>query len=114
LPPRTEPDTPEYEWLRPGDEGGFQQAVRRLKNAIPAEAYLWCEVKQVVREGKPYREVLAYATEQNIDLICLGVRGAGSGWRALFGSNADRVLRRAPCPVLIARPLTPRGQGGGE
>jgi hypothetical protein len=25
--------------------------------------------------------------------------------RALFGSNVDRVLRQAPCPVLVARPL---------
>jgi len=27
--------------------------------------------------------------------------------RALFGSNVDRVLRQAPCPVLVARPLKP-------
>jgi hypothetical protein len=27
--------------------------------------------------------------------------------RALFGSNTDRVLRQAPCPALIARPLKP-------
>jgi nucleotide-binding universal stress UspA family protein len=56
------------------------------------------------KEGKHYREVLAYAEEQEIDLICMGVRGAGFDLRALFGSNTDRVLRQAPCPVLIARP----------
>jgi Universal stress protein family len=28
--------------------------------------------------------------------------------RALFGSNVDRVLRQAPCPVLVARPLRPK------
>jgi len=38
-------------------------------------------------------------------LICLGAHGAGFGMRALFGSNVDRVLRQAPCPVLVARPL---------
>jgi len=63
-------------------------------------------VKQAVKEGKPYREILAYAEEQEIDLICMGVRGAGFGMRALFGSNTDRVPRQAPCPVLIARPRT--------
>lgn len=52
-----------------------------------------------------YREVLTYAEEQEIDLICMGVRGVGFDLRALFGSNTDRVLRQAPCPVLIARPL---------
>ena len=39
-------------------------------------------------------------------MICMGVRGAGFGLRTLFGSNTDRVLRQAPCPVLIARPHT--------
>jgi nucleotide-binding universal stress UspA family protein len=51
--------------------------------------------------------VLAYAEEQKIDLICVGASGTGFGMRALFGSNSDRVLRQAPCPVLIARPLRP-------
>lgn len=68
---------------------------------------MWCEVKQAVREGHPYREVLSYADEHNIDLICMGASGTGFGMRALFGSNADRVLRQAPCPVIIARPLRP-------
>ena len=48
--------------------------------------------------------MLAYAEEQKVDLICMGVRGAGFGLRSLFGSNTDRVLRQAPCPVFIARP----------
>jgi nucleotide-binding universal stress UspA family protein len=85
----------------------FEQAARRLHNAVPGEAYLWCEVREEVGAGRPYREILAYAEEHAIDLICLGKHGANFAMRALFGSNADRVLRQAPCPVLIARPLRP-------
>ncbi|MDX2032091.1 MAG: universal stress protein [Blastocatellia bacterium] len=88
-------------------EEEFQRASRLLQQAIPTETHLWCEVKHAVRQGQPYREILNYADEQEIDLICLGVHGAGFAMRALFGSNADRVLRQAPCPVLIARPLKP-------
>jgi nucleotide-binding universal stress UspA family protein len=51
--------------------------------------------------------VLAYAEEQSIDLISMGANGTGFGLHALFGSNADRVLRQARCPVIIARPLRP-------
>jgi nucleotide-binding universal stress UspA family protein len=80
---------------------------------VPAEAYLWSDVKQVVCEGLPYREVLAYAAENNIDLICVGASGAGFGMWALFGSNADRILRQAACPVLIARPLRPIADEAG-
>ena len=40
-----------------------------------------------------------------MDLICLGARGSGWSLGKLFGSNVDRVLRQAPCPVLVARPI---------
>ncbi|MBK8313392.1 MAG: universal stress protein [Acidobacteria bacterium] len=53
------------------------------------------------------REILMYAQDKEIDLICMGVHGAGFAMHALFGSNSDRVLRQSPCPVLIARPLKP-------
>ena len=101
------PESPEIAFLPPYAEVGFREAAGRLRSAVPAETRVWCEVKQAVREGHAYREVLAYADEQNIDLICMGASGTGFGMRALFGSNADRVLRQAPCPVLIARPLRP-------
>ncbi len=116
LPPRTELGAPEYEWLQTSDEDAFQQAARRLQSAVPAEAFLWCKVKQVVRQGKPYREILSYAEKEVIDLICMGVRGTGSGLRAILGEQTDRVLRRAPCPVLVARPARSHEQiaGGGQ
>ncbi|HKV40484.1 MAG TPA: universal stress protein [Blastocatellia bacterium] len=98
---------PETTWLPSADEGEFQQAAERLRSAVAQEAGLWCDIKHVVREGLPYWEVLSYAEENEIDIICMGVRGVGFGMRALFGSNVDRVLRQAPCPVLIARPLRP-------
>jgi nucleotide-binding universal stress UspA family protein len=108
LPARsTRPDAPEIAFMPLSAEDGFCDAATRLLSVMPPETRMWCEVKQAVREGHPYREVLAYADEQNIDLICMGASGTGFGMRALFGSNADRVLRQAPCPVLITRPLRP-------
>lgn len=88
-------------------ENAFHTAAKRLKNVVPAETHLWSEVKQVVTQGLPYREILTYAREKEIDLICIGASGAGFGLWALFGSNTDRILRQATCPVLIARPLRP-------
>jgi nucleotide-binding universal stress UspA family protein len=108
LPARTvKPAAPEIAFLPSGADNGFREAASRLHSSVPAETRVWCDVKQAVGEGHPYREVLSYADEQNIDLICMGASGTGFGMRALFGSNADRVLRQAPCPVLIARPLRP-------
>jgi nucleotide-binding universal stress UspA family protein len=91
----------------PASESTFHQTARRLHYAVPAETHLWCKTIQSVKEGRPYQEILTYAEENSIDLICLGAQGTGYGKWTLFGSNADRVLRQAECPVLIARPLKP-------
>jgi len=96
---------PELTWVPSSVEGSYHKAARALQKAVPPEAYLWCSVTNVVRWGKPYREILAYAKEQQIDLVCMGEHGSGFGMNALFGSNVDRVLRQSPCPVLVARAL---------
>lgn len=107
LPPHTL-NEPEVAWFPMSGEVSYHNAARRLQKAVPAEAHLWCHVTHAVSEGYPYREVLNYAEKNDIDLISIGAHGAGFGIRALFGSNVDRVLRQAPCPVLVARPLKPR------
>ena len=98
---------PELAWYPTGKDTAYHQAARRLQRAVPQETHLWCGIKHAVAEGQPYREILNYAEKHSIDLISLGAHGAGFGMRTLFGSNVDRVLRQAPCPVLVARPLKP-------
>jgi nucleotide-binding universal stress UspA family protein len=102
-PPRTQ--EPELAWSVAPDSP-YHHAARRLQRALPRESPLWCEeIVTAVLEGSPYREILNYAEEKEIDLICLGAHGANFGAKTLFGSNVDRVLRQAGCPVLVARPL---------
>jgi nucleotide-binding universal stress UspA family protein len=107
LPPHSL-NEPEVAWFPLTGEVSYHNAARRLQKAVPPEAHLWCRVTNAVSEGHAYREVLNYAEKNDIDLISIGAHGAGFGIRALFGSNVDRVLRQAPCPVLVARPLKPR------
>ena len=59
--------------------------------------------QQVVVQGKPATEVIRYAKEQAVDMIVLGTHGRGVLDHALFGSTTERVVRRAPCPVLTCR-----------
>lgn len=98
---------PEIAWYPVKGESAYHTAARRLQRVVPADVHLWCTVTTAVSEGNPYREILNYAEENEINLISVGAHGAGFGMRALFGSNVDRVLRQAPCPVLVARPLKP-------
>lgn len=107
-------DGPEIMWTPANRETIYQNAMRRLQGAVTGEAGLWCNIKPAVRWGKPYREILAYAEDNSIDLISIGAMGTNHGMAALFGSNVDRVLRQSPCPILIARPLKPSFQLSGK
>ena len=106
LPPRSVND-PEIAWYPVKGESAYHSAALRLQRVVPSDVHLWCPVTTVVSEGNPYREILNYAEKNEINVISVGAHGAGFGMRALFGSNVDRVLRQAPCPVLVARPLKP-------
>jgi nucleotide-binding universal stress UspA family protein len=107
LPVRAKSRAPEIALLPANAVISFDEAADRLQRSIPKEIYSQCRVKHILYEGEPYRRVLNYSEDQSIDLICMGASGTGFGTHSLFGSNSDRVLRQAPCPVLIARPLKP-------
>jgi len=57
-------------------------------------------VTQLVVQGKPSAEIVRHAAENAVDIIVLGTHGKGMLDQALFGSTTERVMRRAPCPVL--------------
>lgn len=59
-------------------------------------------VTSVVAAGNPTDLILERAAAENADLLVLGRRGAGLS-EHLLGSVADRVVRRAHCPVLLGR-----------
>jgi nucleotide-binding universal stress UspA family protein len=56
--------------------------------------------REIVIQGKPSAEIVRVAQEETADIIVLGTHGKGMLDKALFGSTAERVIRRAPCPVL--------------
>lgn len=58
----------------------------------------------IVATGVPHSEIVRLAQEKNVDLIVLATHGRGFLGHAVFGSTAERVVRRAPCPVLTVRP----------
>ncbi|MCH7527423.1 MAG: universal stress protein, partial [Planctomycetes bacterium] len=59
-------------------------------------------VTKVVR-GRPYAEIVQYALENTIDLVVVATHGRGGIAHALMGSTAEKVVRKAPCPVLTVR-----------
>lgn len=60
-------------------------------------------VEIVVREGKPFVEIARAAREFEIDVLVIGSHGQTGLAETLFGSTAERVVRKAPCSVLVVR-----------
>lgn len=100
------PQEPEAAWTKLGCESAYRNAAQKLQSVVSSEAFLWCKVVNAVSCGKPHESILNYARDHEIDLICMGASGAGSLLGELFGSTVERVLRHAPCPVFISRPLS--------
>jgi nucleotide-binding universal stress UspA family protein len=78
--------------------------LAELAQALPAGA---TEIEPVVAMGTPHIEIVRLAEERQVDLIVMATHGRGFISHAILGSTAERVLRRAPCPVLIVRDPTP-------
>jgi nucleotide-binding universal stress UspA family protein len=60
-------------------------------------------VEKMVIQGVPYEEVINFADKEKIDIIVIGTYGRSGLERFIFGSTAERVVRRAPCAVLTVR-----------
>lgn len=56
-----------------------------------------------VRVGVDYREIIDYATKHDIDLIVMATHGRTGLAHVLLGSVAEKVVRKAPCPVLTVK-----------
>ena len=57
----------------------------------------------IVKEGEAFYEVIQIAKKASIDLIVMGTHGRTGLDHILFGSTAEKVVRKSPCPVLTVR-----------
>jgi nucleotide-binding universal stress UspA family protein len=79
-------------------------AVREALGRIIKESQLErFKVSPEVRQGTPFYEIIQLAKEKNIDLIVMGTHGHSGLVHVLMGSVTEKVVRKAPCPVLTVR-----------
>lgn len=77
-----------------------ERARQKLEEVAPD---LGADVQLEVASGTPHTEIVRLAEELQIDLIVMATHGRGFISSAILGSTTERVLRHAPCPVLIVR-----------
>jgi len=70
-----------------------------LQEQIPPE--IECSSSNL--NGKPWREIVSFGKAEDIDLIVMATHGLSGFSHALYGSTAEKVLRKSHCPVLIVR-----------
>ncbi len=56
-----------------------------------------------ITDLSPAAALVAYAAQERIDLILMGTHGRRGVARMFLGSVAERVVREAPCPVMVVR-----------
>jgi nucleotide-binding universal stress UspA family protein len=87
-----------------GLEGSLQDAERErlLKVLTPAEQTS-LNPHLVLCAGSPAAEIVRCAEEREVDVIVMGTHGRGAVGHLIMGSVAEKVVRTAPCPVLVIR-----------
>jgi|WetSurMetagenome_2_1015567.scaffolds.fasta_scaffold305153_2 universal stress protein A len=84
----------------------------RVLRAAQAQMRLLCRREAIppsmlasaqVREGKPYQRIAEAARSMNVDLIIIATHGYTGLDHVILGSTTERVVRHAPCPVLVVR-----------
>jgi nucleotide-binding universal stress UspA family protein len=84
-------------------ERWLDEAARSL-NEIAADLRLQkYKVSPVVEVGLPAETIVDYASKHDVSLIVMSTHGRTGLARWVYGSVADKVLRGAPCPVLLVR-----------
>jgi nucleotide-binding universal stress UspA family protein len=81
------------------------EAQRSLDRLLPDAAKEGLSIVRSLRMGNPFVEIVKYAEEVDGDLIVVGTHGRGALMHLLLGSVAEKVVRKAKCPVLSVRPL---------
>jgi universal stress protein A len=84
-------------------ENLIADADRRLATLKASAAALGLTAETAVIRGRPAHAIVEHAQNGGFDLIVMGTHGRTGMSHVVMGSVAERVLRKAPCPVLTVR-----------
>ena len=85
------------------DEETLEQLRIKLLDCIPEEIREDMNVEAIVVQGVPFAEIISTAREKEIDMIVIGSHGRTGISHMMLGSVSEKVVRKAPCPVLTVR-----------
>ncbi len=84
-------------------DGYAEEARRILQEVADAGARAGVSVETRMVTGIPFDDIVRIGADLPADLIIMGTHGRTGVSHLLLGSVAEKVVRRAPCPVLTVR-----------
>ena len=89
------------------DEIFFVQLVKRMEERLQETnqdpKYADVDLEGYVEIGSPYESISRTIVDHNVDLVVMGTQGTNGLEELLVGSNTEKVVRRAQCPVLTVK-----------
>jgi len=80
-----------------------ENTVNELKKIAEDKISGKIKYEITIRTGRPFLEIISAARELDVDLIIIATHGTTGVEHLLFGSTAEKVVKKAPCPVLTLR-----------
>jgi nucleotide-binding universal stress UspA family protein len=84
------------------DNDEHERELAEVQKSLDADG-IENEVRQLVRGLDPAEDLIAVAAETGADFIVIGLRRRTPVGKLILGSNAQRILLEAPCPVLAVK-----------
>lgn len=78
-------------------------ALKELEKSCIEDTRGLTNIEKAVVQGIPYEEIIDFVKKEKIDMTVIGTYGRSGLDRFIFGSTAERVVRKAPCAVLTVR-----------
>ena len=80
--------------------------AQRMEESLKPIHDVGLQGETVIVHGVPFQAIIDTAKEKGVDLIIMGTHGRTGLTHVLMGSVAEKVVRLAPCPVLVTRGAT--------
>ena len=80
-----------------------EKIKERISASLAEHAGEGLRARALVTTGSPHVEIIRAAEREEIDLVVIATHGRSGLTHAILGRTAEKVVRRAPCPILVIR-----------
>ncbi|MFC1828403.1 universal stress protein [Thermodesulfobacteriota bacterium] len=84
-------------------KGEIEKRTRQIEKLLEEIFCTHLSVKKIVRVGVPFQDLIRATEEEQADIVVIGPKGRGNLAGILFGSNAEKLFRHCPVPLLSVR-----------